>query len=730
MLATSRVYDREHMPDSETDAYLEHGLIADRAEMRRVRTLIDETAAALVRARRGATWPYVVEANEELQPANSASTDSMIAFALAAAAGRALRSLLAPESAEDQLGSETEDALGAEGRAARDELYTIVRNAAERVIEQGALRSETYGNNDPFTLSWLIPVAAALEVPWPWRDGALDDRLNRAWARPVDGMRDLFTAPPNTTVLSHAFPLLRAVHLTRSANAIRDPAAARELPPELADEFLAIIHRQLANSLIDDASFDPAELIFALEGLLNSPSGEPSEALIDRFFENLAAHQEHSPSWRPLRPFIGTDRGLVLLPLSIEGATALVRICRKLDERNGDSRRFSRHVDLFRKYVQWLEAQRVEITVDGAKLRGWHSEHVREPKTIYTWQTSQVLLFLLLYSQLLQRHIALQAVAAANLSITHRPKRRMATAPAQSWEVVRDAFVVEPGRPHENNRSAVLYGPPGTGKTTLAKWLAGELGWSLITITPSDFMAQGTAAVEARAKAVFTALMQQRRAVVLFDEIDRLILDRDNPEYGKQEGAFQLMTPSMLTKLNDLRQAGEVIFLVGTNYVERIDRAITRPGRLDRQLLISPPDRDDRKAYLEEEWRERKREVPADDPDVLGRLAGNLWLATYAEMRDLVVQAKDINELAEAVARFQPGTTLESYAARLGIASDEAGKTPEQSARVPFHEVLALARLYPDGRLTPFEERIVDAAQTFKKADEAHVQRRQADAEP
>src|SRR5581483_4813411 len=110
-----------------------------------------------------------------------------------------------------------------------------------------------------------------------------------------------------------------------------------------------------------------------------------------------------------------------------------------------------------------------------------------------------------------------------------------------------------------SNRSAVLYGPPGTGKTTLAEWLAAALDWPLITVTPSDFMAQGTAAVEARAQAVFTALQVQRRAVVIFDEIDRLVLDRDRRDYLRSEGAFQLMTPSMLTKLNDLRKAGGVI---------------------------------------------------------------------------------------------------------------------------------------------------------------------------
>ncbi|HYT52567.1 MAG TPA: AAA family ATPase [Gaiellaceae bacterium] len=65
----------------------------------------------------------------------------------------------------------------------------------------------------------------------------------------------------------------------------------------------------------------------------------------------------------------------------------------------------------------------------------------------------------------------------------------------------------------------LLYGPPGTGKSTIARKLARKLGFELITVTPSDFIATGGEAVEARANAIFRVLEEQRDAVVLFDEI-------------------------------------------------------------------------------------------------------------------------------------------------------------------------------------------------------------------
>jgi len=85
----------------------------------------------------------------------------------------------------------------------------------------------------------------------------------------------------------------------------------------------------------------------------------------------------------------------------------------------------------------------------------------------------------------------------------------------------------------------LLYGPPGTGKSTIARTLAETLGWPLLTVTPSDFIASGGEAVEARAKAIFQVLDHQTELVVLFDEIDNLLLDRDSKLYREQAGFVQ-----------------------------------------------------------------------------------------------------------------------------------------------------------------------------------------------
>src|SRR5262249_3200023 len=133
--------------------------------------------------------------------------------------------------------------------------------------------------------------------------------------------------------------------------------------------------------------------------------------------------------------------------------------------------------------------------------------------------------------------------------------------------------------------SILLYGPPGTGKTTFVQLLAGALDWDMIAISPSDFLRGGESQVEEQAKAIFQALEQMSNVVVLFDEIDRLLLDRDAVAYSRQGDLFQFMTPGMLTKINNLREKKRLIFVIATNYAERIDAAIKRAGRIDEQYL-------------------------------------------------------------------------------------------------------------------------------------------------
>src|SRR5262249_23912624 len=93
-------------------------------------------------------------------------------------------------------------------------------------------------------------------------------------------------------------------------------------------------------------------------------------------------------------------------------------------------------------------------------------------------------------------------------------------------------------------------------------------------------------------------LRSQEGVIVLFDEIDQFLLDRNSTLYNDQDDVFKFMTPGMLTKLQNLREAEGVIFIIATNYYERIDSAIKRRGRIDDHFLLSIPDQKQRLILL------------------------------------------------------------------------------------------------------------------------------------
>jgi hypothetical protein len=140
--------------------------------------------------------------------------------------------------------------------------------------------------------------------------------------------------------------------------------------------------------------------------------------------------------------------------------------------------------------------------------------------------------------------------------------------------------------PLEARRSALLFGPPGTSKTSFARAIAGQLKWPLIIVTPSDFLSSGLEQIYVRATEIFDDLMDLSGVVVLFDEMDALAQTRVNPALDVTR---QLLTTSMLPKLADLYERGQVVFLMATNHKKDLDNAITRSGRFDLLLCVGPP---------------------------------------------------------------------------------------------------------------------------------------------
>ena len=146
-------------------------------------------------------------------------------------------------------------------------------------------------------------------------------------------------------------------------------------------------------------------------------------------------------------------------------------------------------------------------------------------------------------------------------------------------------------------RSAILFGPPGTSKTTLVEALAGAIGWDFVEIHASRFLAEGMDMVPRSADAIFARLMELDSCVVLFDEIDELLRNRQDHD-ADPFGRF--LTTSMLPKVAMLWEQGRILFFVATNDIAGADPAIKRSQRFDSAIFVAPPSLDAKTAKLAE----------------------------------------------------------------------------------------------------------------------------------
>jgi SpoVK/Ycf46/Vps4 family AAA+-type ATPase len=541
----------------------------------------------------------------------------------------------------------------------------------------------------------------------------------------------------------------RVLHQLREDNMLSRGQRTRlnQASQALFDRFETRLHDHLSFFEIPDSRFDPAELAFCLEGMLLIRTDVVDPTVVDRVMSVLDRAQKAQGFWRAETPMVYGERGKVMFPVSVEAANSVLTSFAlfdghwKLHDATG-----SKYIHLVKRYWRWLRTREAFVRVANAKLQGWHSEHVNDPNLIHLWETSQVAEFLVAFRDQLKRAIARTALVLADTSVKSPDKppalldqeRKMVedalrvyeksknnsrkkvralrayektkeniSKPRQknSWEALKR--ICEPvtclgshfeiydcigkdffaghlnGNP--KNFSMLLSGPPGTGKTTVASSLAWALGYPLITVTVSDFLADGHVAIEARAKDLFNMLKVQPRCVVLFDEIDQFMLDRDSHYFHNQETVFQFLTPGMLTKLNDLRESKTVIFIMATNYAERIDPAIKRRGRIDAQYILLPPDSGRRKRMFHD-LRGTMIASSRDEREILANSA----LLSFMDLK----AAKDLapklaaSYLAE-IKKQRPAMIPSAYASRfLGGENELLGED-----KVPLNEYRAMALL-------------------------------------
>jgi hypothetical protein len=330
--------------------------------------------------------------------------------------------------------------------------------------------------------------------------------------------------------------------------------------------------------------FDPGEVAFAAQMIVRSNAPYDVNTILAAL-DITAKSQRPDGTWPAQQPIIWRASGVAVYTHSVQVATAIASTMAFLigdgdvfaARPAGVTPRLAALESVLRRTTDWLAGtvQHVRwpaVTAwepgkdHASNAVGWCSDRGFETGRIDLSVTANVVEFLLEFRGYCQMRIntalielfsayaprdlpPLGSVKPTDLDlpapqrllprlfaiVAGHGRRRMS---ALSWGAKEPK--VEPDLPS----SMIFSGPPGTSKTTLAKAIARELGWPLIGLTPSDFLARGEENIEARAREIFQWLGLGQRVVYLFDEVDELLLSREYQQREPGRSVFSFLTPS------------------------------------------------------------------------------------------------------------------------------------------------------------------------------------------
>ncbi|MGI0046196.1 MAG: CDC48 family AAA ATPase [Nitrosotalea sp.] len=149
---------------------------------------------------------------------------------------------------------------------------------------------------------------------------------------------------------------------------------------------------------------------------------------------------------------------------------------------------------------------------------------------------------------------------------------------------------------HKMPKGILLYGPSGTGKTLLAKAVATESEANFISVKGPELLSKWVGESERGIREVFRRARQASPCVIFFDEIDSIAPIRGSD--GSMGGSEKVVS-QLLTELDGIENLREVVVIAATNRADMIDRALIRPGRFDKLVLVPLPDKPGRLKILE-----------------------------------------------------------------------------------------------------------------------------------
>lgn len=183
-------------------------------------------------------------------------------------------------------------------------------------------------------------------------------------------------------------------------------------------------------------------------------------------------------------------------------------------------------------------------------------------------------------------------------------------------------------------KGVLLIGAPGTGKTLLARAVAGEAGVPFFSMSAAEFVEMIVGVGAARVRDLFKQAREHAPAIIFIDELDSIGRARGQVAIGGSSEQEQTLN-QILTEMDGFSSREGIIVLAATNQPDVLDKALMRPGRFDRRVVVNPPDKNGREAIL----KVHTRNVPLADDVKLSEMADATPGLSGAELKNLVNEA-------------------------------------------------------------------------------------------